>query len=149
MGSYTYDHPRPMVTVDVVVWGRFGDELRLLLVQRGKEPFTGQWALPGGFLEIDEELEDGARRELREETGLEVGELVQLGAFGKLGRDPRGRTISVVWITRDDCARLEPRAGSDAAAVAWHALERPPELAFDHADIVRCARRALERSATR
>ena len=139
---FTYDYPRPAVTVDVVmVTG--GTRPRVLLIRRKHDPFAGMWALPGGFLDMDESLEDAARRELFEETGVTTGHLNQLHTFGALHRDPRGRTISVAYLALVNAARLQPRAADDAAAVAWHPLHRLPPLAFDHADILACARKHL------
>jgi 8-oxo-dGTP diphosphatase len=116
----------------------------VLLIQRKHEPFAGHWALPGGFIDMDEDLEESARRELREETGIEVGKLEQLYTFGDPHRDPRGRTITVVYLTQVKAARLKPEAADDAAQVAWHSLLRPPALAFDHAKILALARRRLK-----
>ena len=90
------------------------------------------WAIPGGFVEMEESLEAAARRELREETGVEVDEMEQLHTFGDPGRDPRGRTISVVYLARVDARKVKPRADDDAAEVGWHRLDRLPSLAFDH-----------------
>src|SRR5262245_31520994 len=97
---YCYAYPRPAVTVDLVAFALFGTDLRVLLIRRAKEPFTGHWALPGGFIDIDEPIEAAARRELREETGLDVnGPIELIGVFGDPGRDPRGRTISLAHAT--------------------------------------------------
>jgi 8-oxo-dGTP diphosphatase len=141
--EYTYDYPRPAVTVDVVVVTR-GDNPQVLLIRRKHDPFAGKWALPGGFIDMDEPLEAAARRELREETGVEAETLEQLHTFGDPGRDPRGRTISVVYLTRVDAAQLQPRAGDDAAEIGWYSLRQLPPLAFDHEQILACARRYLE-----
>jgi 8-oxo-dGTP diphosphatase len=144
---YTYDHPRPAVTVDAVIVTR-EERPRVLLIRRKGTPFAGKWAIPGGFVEMDESLEEAARRELFEETGIQVSRLQQLHTFGDPGRDPRGRTISVVYMGLADPAQVKPQADDDAAAVAWHSLRRPPRLAFDHAQILACARRRLaEQSA--
>ena len=140
--KYTYEYPRPSVTVDLVLVTP-GARPRVLLIRRKHEPFAGTWALPGGFVDPDEPLEAAARRELREETGLEIGDVEQLQAFGDPGRDPRGWTISVAFLARVDAARVRPRAEDDAAEVGWHSLHRPPPLAFDHAKILACARRRL------
>jgi 8-oxo-dGTP diphosphatase len=140
--KYTYDYPRPAVTVDVVVLTR-GDNPRVLLIRRKHDPFAGKWALPGGFVEIDEPLEAAARRELEEETGVPAETLEQLHTFGDPGRDPRGRTITVVYLTRVDAAKVQPRAGDDAAEIGWHSLRQLPPLAFDHEQILACARRHL------
>jgi 8-oxo-dGTP diphosphatase len=140
--QYTYDFPRPAVTVDTVVVTREA-EPRVLLIRRKHEPFAGSWAIPGGFVDMDETLEAAARRELLEETGVQVDAVEQLHTFGDPGRDPRGRTISVVYLARVDADQVRPRADDDAAAVEWHSLLRPPDLAFDHADVLACVRRRL------
>lgn len=141
---YTYDYPRPMVAADVVVLRRrAGREeappgrgaappaREVLLIRRGREPFKGAWALPGGFVEMDEDLPDAARRELLEETGLEAAELRELGAWGRPGRDPRGRVISVVYVTElppagEGAEGSAPAAGDDAADAAWFDLDALP-----------------------
>jgi 8-oxo-dGTP diphosphatase len=142
-GKYTYDYPRPAVTVDVVIATR-ESPARVLLIRRKHEPFAGRWALPGGFVDMDEPLDAAARRELREETGVEAGELVQLHTFGDPGRDPRGRTITVVYLAEVDPQAVQPVAADDAAEVGWFALEQPPELAFDHDAILACARQYVK-----
>ena len=146
--SPTYRYPRPMTTVDVVLWAMPGDDLEVLLIERKYEPFQGSWALPGGFLNLDEELEIAARRELREETGIEIAELEEVGTFGKIGRDPRGRTISVVYMAA--CSSSLPAvAGDDAASARWFPLHDLPSLAFDHDEIVAQAHRRLGELAGR
>ena len=122
-----------------------GGRLEVLLIQRGNEPFQGGWALPGGFVEIDEDLPDAAARELEEETGLRPAALEQVGAWGAPGRDPRGRTISVVYLTSVSRESSKSTAGDDAARAEWFPLSRLPELAFDHAEILAEARRRLEK----
>jgi 8-oxo-dGTP diphosphatase len=141
--KYTYDYPRPAVTVDVVV-ATHEDRPRVLLIRRKHDPFAGMWAIPGGFVDMDETLEAAGRRELFEETGIRVDELEQLHTFGDPKRDPRGRTISVVYLARADAVDLRPQAADDAAEVGWHPLHRLPSLAFDHAAILKCARRRLK-----
>jgi 8-oxo-dGTP diphosphatase len=141
-GKYTYPYPRPAVTVDVVVVTRERPP-RVLLIRRKHEPFAGMWAIPGGFVEMDEDLDATARRELHEEAGVHARRLEQLQTVGSPGRDPRGRTISVVYLARVDAAQLRPRAGDDAAEVGWYPLHRLPPLAFDHAAILACARRRV------
>lgn len=136
----------PAVTVDVVLIAPRGEHLQVLLVRRAKPPFSGHWALPGGFVEPHEPLVTAARRELLEETGIEPGHLEQLHTFGDPGRDPRGWTISVAfwaWLDEDKARAWQPQAGSDAAQAAWFDLEALPPLAFDHADILQCAVRRL------
>jgi 8-oxo-dGTP diphosphatase len=142
-GKYTYDYPRPSVTVDIVI---VTDEpkARVLLIKRKKAPYVGAWALPGGFVDMQESLEAAAKRELQEETGVNGGELTQLATFGDPKRDPRGRVISVAYLAIVDPSKLKPRADDDAAEVGWFALVRPPKLAFDHKDILACARRFLK-----
>lgn len=136
-GKYCYKYPRPAVTTDCVVFGETEGHVEVLLVKRANEPFKDEWALPGGFLEENETLEDCAARELMEETGLFGIELRQFAAFSALGRDPRGRTISVAYaafVKKDGCA---VRAADDAKEVAWFPVGALPQLAFDHGQIIR------------
>lgn len=145
--KFTYDFPRPALTVDVVLLTREATP-SLLLIQRAKEPFAGQWALPGGFVEIGETLGAAARRELLEETGVEVTDLEPLCTAGDPGRDPRGWTVSVVYLARVNVGEVDPAAADDARAVGWFALDALPALAFDHATIVgRAAARLRDRAA--
>jgi 8-oxo-dGTP diphosphatase len=141
--SYTYDYPRPSVTVDVVIVSRQLPR-KVLLIQRKHEPFAGRWALPGGFVDMDEGLEAAARRELLEETGVAVEKVEQLAAFGDPGRDPRGRVISVAFLAEVDLKKVKPVGADDAVAAAWYSLARPPALAFDHANILATARKRLK-----
>ena len=128
--QYTYRYPHPAVTTDCVVFGFDGVHLNVLLIERGHEPYKGSWAFPGGFLNIEEDAPDGARRELLEETGLQVSNVEQLGAFTRPDRDPRERVISIVYFT---LARTsEVVGGDDAARAQWFPINRLPELAFDH-----------------
>ena len=137
-GTYTYDYPRPMVTVDLVILRETADGPEVLLIRRGKPPFEGLLALPGGFVEMDEDLPDAAARELAEETGLTGIALTQLGAFGKPGRDPRGRNIAVAFV---GSAPSDARAiaGDDAADAFWLPAKGIRQLAFDHAAILALA----------
>jgi 8-oxo-dGTP diphosphatase len=139
--SYTYKYPRPAVTVDCVVFGLDleAEDLKVLLIQRKAEPFAGQWAFPGGFVEMDETLEASAKRELKEETGISELYLEQLYTFGDPGRDPRGRTVSVAYYALVKMSDHVPKAADDAKAVAWHPAAKPPKLAFDHAKILKVA----------
>jgi 8-oxo-dGTP diphosphatase len=141
---YCYEYPRPSVTVDIIVVTP-APRRQVLLIRRKHEPFAGKWAIPGGFVDMDESLEAAARRELREEAGIASGPLVQLYTFGDPGRDPRGRTISVAYLAEVKAAEVQPRAGDDAADTAWFPLARLPELAFDHAQILAFARQRLAR----
>lgn len=141
--SVTYAHPRPALTVDCVVFGLDDDGLKILLVQRELAPFRGRWALPGGFVRADETLEEAARRELEEETGLQKVFLEQLYTFGALERDPRERVVSVAWYALVKLSDHRVRAATDARAAAWFALADQPALAFDHDQIVRFAQERL------
>lgn len=141
--SYTYEYPRPAVTVDIVVVTR-ERKPRVLLIRRGHEPFAGTWAIPGGFVDMEESLETAARRELKEETGVDVTDVEQLHTFGDPDRDPRGRVISVAYLIRVDVKKVKPKAGDDAAEAGWHSLAEPPPLAFDHALILETARQRLK-----
>ena len=146
-GRFRYDYARPALTVDVVLVTREAKP-RVLLIERKGEPFAGRWALPGGFVEEGERLADAAVRELEEETGLTVGELEQLFTAGDPGRDPRGWTVSVVFLSRIDARKAKAVAGDDAAKVEWFRLDKLPELAFDHAMILgRVKARLSDRSA--
>lgn len=138
---YQYAHPHPAVTVDTVVLGLAQQTLHALLIRRAHPPFAGQWAFPGGFVDMKEPLETSACRELAEETGLAVapGELHQLGAFGQPDRDPRERVISVVFLHLGGRPEQPLHPGSDAAEAAWFDALHPPALAFDHAAILRAA----------
>ncbi|MFP5263513.1 MAG: NUDIX domain-containing protein [Blastocatellia bacterium] len=136
--EYCYEHPRPAVTVDIVLFRREAGRVEVLLIKRGRDPFKGRWAFPGGFVDEDESLEDAAARELREETGLENVRLKQVGAFGDPGRDPRGHTVSVAFAALLETPD-EARAGDDAEEAAWHTVARPPLLAFDHKKILGAA----------
>src|SRR5690606_25959161 len=137
--SYT---SKIFVTVDIIVISPSNDGPQLLLIQRKKEPFAGHWALPGGFVDEGEDLPDAARRELQEETGIEVFGLTQLGAFGKPGRDPRHHTVSVAFMTKVNASTIAV-AADDAKNADWFTLDKLPPLAFDHADIVAEARKKL------
>jgi len=136
------------VTVDIVIVTR-EPRPRVLLVRRKHDPFAGMWAIPGGFVEMGESLEDAAHRELREETGIIAGRLQQLHTFGDPGRDPRGRTISVVYMAQLEARRLQPQADDDAVEVGWFSLSTPPTLAFDHAEILAAARKYLRQKVRR
>lgn len=136
-GIYTYEWPRPMVTVDAVVFAVLAGKTEVLLIKRGKDPFKDQWAVPGGFVEIDEELEDAVARELAEETGLTGVRLEQLRTFGKCGRDPRGRQISVAFMGTVTAGQDRVQAGDDAAEVRWFNIRNLPEnMAFDHEEMI-------------
>jgi 8-oxo-dGTP diphosphatase len=145
-GKYVYEWPRPMVTVDAAVFGFFRGKTKLLLVNRKWEPYKGCWAMPGGFIEIDEELEDAVARELEEETGLAGVELEQMRTFGTVGRDPRGRQITVVFMGIAGTGQKRVRAGDDAAEARWFDIERLPEnMAFDHREVAGFAISRLKR----
>lgn len=131
--------PSVSVTCDIVLITIRGGELSVLLIRRRRSPYRGRWALPGGFVEPQETLQDAAVRELKEETGVDSVFLEQLYTFGDPGRDPRGRVVSVAYLALGPIERLGVRAGSDAAAVCWYPIRSLPSLAFDHARIVEIA----------
>ena len=135
--SYTYKYPRPAVTADCVVITKEA-EPRVLLIQRSGEPFKGCWAFPGGFMNMDETTEQCAIRELEEETRLQVSNVILIGAYSKVDRDPRGRTISVAYLAIVD-SPLEVTGQDDAAKAEWWPLSALPQLAFDHEEIMRDA----------
>lgn len=141
---YTYEHPHPAVTVDAVVFGYDDADLKVLLIQRDGPPYRGRWALPGGFVEINEGLEDAVRRELEEETGITRLYLEQLYTFGEPKRDPRERIISVAYYALVKLVDHSVRAASDARNVAWFPVADLPQLAFDHEEILDVALRRLK-----
>jgi 8-oxo-dGTP diphosphatase len=141
--KYTYDYPRPALTVDCAVFGLDEHDLKVLLIQRAAEPFAGCWALPGGFVEMDEPLDAAARRELEEETGLRIRFLEQLHTYGAVDRDPRGRVVTVAYYALVRLADHTPHAADDAREARWWPLRRPPRLAFDHAQILQQAHERL------
>ena len=139
--NYHYKYPHPSVTTDCVIFGFDGTRMKVLLVQRGIEPYKGRWAFPGGFLQMDESAEEGALRELREETGLSGAFIRQFHTFSAPDRDPRERVITIAFYA---LVRIEEVTGGDDAADArWFALDEVPQLAFDHDQILRTAEQAL------
>lgn len=131
------------VTVDAVIFKEAGNDCHILLIQRKNDPFKGMWALPGGFVDEHEDLEEAAKRELQEETGLNIKQLSQLGAYGKPYRDPRHHTVSVAYTGFAE-ADAEIKGADDAEDARWFSIIRLPELAFDHADIISDAIKKLK-----
>lgn len=142
--SFAYRHPHPAVTVDCAVFGYDDADLKVLLIRRSQEPHKGRWALPGGFVNLAEDLETSAKRELAEETGIRELYLEQLYTFGDPKRDPRERVISVAYYALVKLADHEVRAATDAEAVAWFPVAELPRLAFDHEKIADVALRRLK-----
>ncbi|MDD7563436.1 MAG: NUDIX hydrolase, partial [Alloprevotella sp.] len=135
--KYSYDYPHPAVTTDCVIFGFDGSDLKVLLIERGIEPFKGKWALPGGFLKMDETAHEGALRELEEETGMKNAYIRQFHTFTEPGRDPRERVITIAHYA---LVRLqEVKGGDDAAQARWFTMDEIPPLAFDHDRILRMA----------
>ena len=135
--AYTYKYPRPAVTADCIVITKEA-EPKVLLIERGDEPFKGCWAFPGGFMNMDETTEQCAIRELEEETGLHISEVHQIGAYSKVDRDPRGRTVTVAYLAIVD-EPITVNGQDDAAKAQWFSLSALPVLAFDHDEIVQDA----------
>ena len=142
--AYTYQYARPAVTVDCVVFGLDDQDLKVLLIQRDNEPFAGRWALPGGFVKMDETLEESALRELREETGLAKVFLEQLYTFGNPGRDPRERVVTVAYYALVKLLDHKVQAATDAREAAWFAVDDLPKLCFDHDTILDTALKRLQ-----
>ncbi len=144
-GRYVYKWPRPMVTVDAVVFSVSGSVAKILLIKRGNEPFKGKWAFPGGFIEIDEELEVAVARELEEETGLKNVQLEQMHTFGRCGRDPRGRQITIVFMGIVSGKAKKVKGGDDASEAKWFDIENlPSNMAFDHEEVAKFAIKRLK-----
>lgn len=141
--NFSYEYARPALTVDCVVFGFDEGDLKVLLIKRGLAPFRGKWALPGGFVRVDETLDEAARRELREEAGLERVFLEQLYTFGAVKRDPRERVVSVAYYALVRLSDHTTRAATDANDALWFPLNDHPPLAFDHAEILAMALRRL------
>src|ERR1700758_5095657 len=141
---HTYTYPRAALTVDCVVFGYDEGELKVLLIQRGLEPFKGRWALPGGFVRVDETLDAAARRELQEEAGLTNIFMEQLYTFGELRRDPRERVVSVAYYALVKLSDHRIKAATDARAAAWFSVSDVPTLAFDHDQILATALQRLK-----
>jgi 8-oxo-dGTP diphosphatase len=142
--SYEYDYPHPAVTADVVVFTIENDDLKVLLIQRDQAPFEGEWALPGGFIEIDESLGQAAKRELKEETGVNASFLEQLYTFGRPDRDPRERIITVAYYALIPFDQLSIAAGDDARDARLFSTDELPALAFDHDSILRIAKHRVK-----
>ena len=143
---YTYEHPRPSVTVDMILFAFQNDELTVLLIRRTHDPYAGKWALPGGFVGEQEDLYDAALRELKEETNVSNVYLEQLYTFGQPHRDPRARVITVAYfalLSADEVAQQMIHSGSDAGEARWWSIYSLPELAFDHARILEYALQRL------
>lgn len=144
--SYSYEYPHPAVTTDIVLFTVKSGKLQVLLIERGEKPFKNEWALPGGFLKMEEDLDACAVRELYEETGVKDVYLEQLGTFGAVGRDPRERVISVAYFALVPEDNITLRAGTDASKAEWFDIDDLPTLAFDHSDILE---RAMQRLAAK
>jgi 8-oxo-dGTP diphosphatase len=144
--AFTYQYARPALTVDCVVFGLDQEQLSVLLIQRGAPPFEGKWALPGGFVHVDESVDDAARRELEEEAGLTHVYLEQLYTFGEVMRDPRDRVVSVAYYALVNLAEHKVQAATDAREAAWFGVHDAPTLAFDHVDILAMALERLRRT---
>ena len=139
--KYCYKYPHPAVTTDCVIFGFNGERLQVLLIERGIEPYKGHWAFPGGFLKMDETAEEGAKRELKEETGLADAYIQQLHTFSNPDRDPRERVITIAYYALVKIQ--EVKGGDDAASARWFPLDEIPSLAFDHDYILRMATQRL------
>ncbi|RUL60002.1 NUDIX domain-containing protein [Prevotella koreensis] len=135
---YTYKYPHPAVTADCIVFACQNEKTQVLLIKRGSEPCKDMWALPGGFMNIDESAEEAAIRELKEETGIDVKEVTQVGAYSKVDRDPRERVITIAFYTVIDNP-VKAVGQDDAKQAEWFTLDNLPTLAFDHSEILSAA----------
>lgn len=141
--KYCYDYPRPALSADIVLFGFDGNDLNILLIERGKEPFKGNWAFPGGFMEMDETTDECASRELKEETGISRVFLEQLHTFSGVERDPRGRVVTVAYLGMIRMAECRISAGDDAEKASWFKLKNIPPLCFDHDLVLEMAMKRL------
>ncbi|MBN2349065.1 MAG: NUDIX hydrolase [Bacteroidales bacterium] len=135
MKRYCYDYPRPSLTTDGVIFGFDGNNLFVLLIERKFDPFKGKWAFPGGFVDMDETTDECVKREIAEETGIIINYFLQFHSFSALNRDPRGRTISVAYLSSVQKPSVSPVAGDDAGNVKWFDIKCLPDLAFDHQQV--------------
>jgi len=142
-------YARPSVAADAIVFAYDEGRLNVLLIQRKNHPFRGHWVFPGGFIEVYEDPIEAAQRELKEETGVEVGELLQLGAFGRPGRDPRYHVVSVIYFGIAPPGKQTPQADDDAMDAAWYAVSKTPPLGFDHEDVLDAALNRLRQEMRR
>ena len=142
-GTYTYEYPRPAMTADCVIFGFDGQALKILLIERGLEPYKGYWALPGGFMRMNETIDQCAMRELREETNMKEVYIEQMHVFSNVNRDPRGRVVTVAFIALVRPSEHKIVGGDDASNAMWFNAATLPPLAFDHAKIVEYARNYL------
>lgn len=133
-GVYTYEYPRPALTADVLVFSH--DRREVILIRRKNEPYKDCWALPGGFMDMDETIEQCAVRELKEETNIDVSDLYLIGVFSKVDRDPRGRTVTVAYYCFADKETTAIKALDDASEIAWCKIDSMPVLAFDHKEVI-------------
>ncbi len=139
MAKYSYDYPRPALTTDMIIFTYNKNNLLVLIIERKYTPFKGRWAFPGGFVDMEETAEECAFRELKEETGLEIGDLSQLITVSTLGRDPRGRTVSVFFYGFINYKSATVKPGDDAKKTQWFPVNKLPPLAFDHGEIIHTA----------
>ena len=142
MGPFVYEYARPSVTADCVVFCQGADALEVLLIERRFAPYMGRWALPGGFMEMDEDAENAAKRELYEETGIVVDHVEQCGAFTDVDRDPRDRVVTIAYYTIIE--KVEPTAADDARKAEWFPIDSLPPLAFDHDKVLQAALKAIK-----
>lgn len=145
--TYCYKYPRPALTTDILVFHFDGEKLNVLLIQRGNEPYKEEWAFPGGFMNMDEDAESCARRELEEETGLKIRNIQQLHTFSAVNRDPRGRTVSIAYYAFLPPNEAQVKAGDDASKAEWFPLSQLPPLAFDHDLFLQIALERLKQQA--
>ncbi len=142
--NYTYKYPRPAVTTDIILTAGKSKATHILLIERKNEPYKGLWALPGGFIDMDEDLEDACLRELKEETGIEGIKINQFCTVGTPGRDPRGRTITIVYMAVINPELHTIKAGDDASEAKWFRIDEIPPTAFDHQMIIELALKRYE-----
>jgi 8-oxo-dGTP diphosphatase len=137
---FCYEYPRPALTVDGMIFSRMNDQAEILLIKRKQEPYKDCWAFPGGFVDMHETTDEAVVREIKEETGIIIETPEQFRTFSGVDRDPRGRTVSVVYCCFVDNVQIKGQAGDDAADMHWFSIDELPRLAFDHAEIIKLAR---------
>ena len=147
--AYSYKYPHPAITADCVLFAYNNSDIQVLLIERGLEPYKGCWALPGGFMEMNETTKECSKREMFEETGIKVSNLIEVGCYSTVDRDPRERVVTITYCTMERSENVTPKAGDDAAKCEWFSINNLPQLAFDHKDMIHNSIECIKQDITK